>query len=155
MEFKFGHRVLVRDEGWVIWQKARFIDNYPSVNRPYCVLVEGCSESDIFTHCKLDPDATEFLPGDKVEVSDDKEEWFRASYHGFVKAFNDKHYVSLNDSFYIVEYRYCRYPQEPAKNDRIAELQVKVDGLYNEVSNQLGYFCQKFDKLQDELNRIK
>ena len=157
MEFKFGHRVIATDGVCGSWEKGRFVSYTPGLPFPYKVLIDKDSEPQAYEYCALDPDAKEFLPGDKVEVSDDKEEWFRAEF-SFLDTLDDcyaPYFAKRAGMKMAIWHQYCRYPKESAKDEKIAELQVKVDGLYNEVSNQLGYFCQKFDKLQDELNRIK
>jgi hypothetical protein len=132
MELKFGHRVIVRDDDEP-WQKARYIKNVSNLLHGHQVLLDEKWYVDYFAQCKLDPEATEFLPGDEVEVSDSGKRWI-AVFYGH-KHITGMHYT-MGMGGMPSPYRYCRYPQESAKDEKIAELQGKIN------------------MLQDELNRI-
>ena len=109
--FKFGHRVEVRDRDNQPWMKARFVKKGAIL---YWVLLDDRDSVDTFKHIRLDLEAAEFLRGDEVEVrNSEAHPWEKAvyEYNDFEKDY--PHNVSVG---YAGTYQYCRYPQEEANN---------------------------------------
>ena len=115
MELKFGHRVIAWKDNDAPAEKGRYVSYYysndPTRGFPHYVLLDGTFCPTNFRHAKLDPDATEFLPGDEVEVSFDKflqNEWYPAIYLGKYKG---EHFVTSTDSATPSGWPRCRYPR--------------------------------------------
>ena len=110
MELKFGHRVI----GWNFSNdKTRgfFICNDGDDKTPYSIYDPHLNHVHWVNNVELDPDATEFLPGDEVEVSFDKflqNEWYPAIYLGKYKG---EHFVTSTDSATPSGWPRCRYPR--------------------------------------------
>jgi hypothetical protein len=127
MEFKFGQRVLARNHDHELWCRARYV----SYNIPdHCTLCDD-EEAPIYrAQCKLDPDATEFISGDEVEVRDmESDGWISATYIGYNGGGDpdEPHIVSVGGS--VLPHKYCRYPQSNEVQEKINELQKQIDQL--------------------------
>ena len=129
--FKFGHRVEVRDNESQPWQKARFVGKkYRNAVLINWVLREGIEGPDPYNHIRLDPEATEFLRGDEVEVRDhEKHPWEKAVY-----AYNDfdidyPHNVCSGGD--VDPYKYCRYPKPEVSNTE--PVIITIDGKDYEI----------------------
>ena len=118
MELKFGHRVI----GWNFSNdKTRgfFICNDGDDKTPYSIYDPHLNHVHWVNNVELDPDATEFLPGDEVEMSDNGENWIETTYqhpdpHGF------GHYDDEGD-----RYRFCRYPRKDPLHGKTAIIDGK------------------------------
>ena len=118
MELKFGHRVI----GWNFSNdKTRgfFICNDGDDKTPYSIYDPHLNHIHWVNNVELDPEATEFLPGDEVEMSDNGEDWIETTYqhpdpHGF------GHYDDEGDM-----YRLCRYPSKDSLNGKVAIIDGK------------------------------
>jgi len=105
-ELKLGHRVIAWDDDVNNYIKGRFIiTDGLNYKHPYFILTD-CGDRNWFSHCELDPNATEFLTGDEVEFSDDGVFWVKGIY-GHRDISNDYH--REYDGLY---WDYCRYPKK-------------------------------------------
>ena len=127
-DFKFGHRVEVRDSENQAWKKARFVRKDLNL---YWVLLDDGNTFDGFFQIRLDPEATEFLRGDEVEVRDSEAHpWQKAVYEYNDYDIDYPHNVCLGGGVYS-PYKYCRYPQP---EESIAEpVIVTIDGKRYEI----------------------
>ena len=107
MELKFGHRVLAGDTNIVCGISTPLLDKgkylSPGDNGHY-VLSDNDQTPCWYRHVKLDPDATEFLPGDEVEFSDTGLSWHLRKYKRVGSA--NGHYDEK-----MKHWIYCRYPR--------------------------------------------
>lgn len=130
-QFTFGQRVLVRDYEGQSWHPAVFIRPSISDNK-HCVLFENGTII-VKRHCKLDLDASEFVNGDKVEVSDNGKVWFKATYIGKDEYTYFTHVVRTD----VVDfYKYCRYPQQSDTKTQIAKLKDKINKLEQKINEE-------------------
>ena len=134
-DFKFGHRVEVRDKENQAWKKGRFVKKTTGAGREgiswYWVLHDNGNMLDAFYQIRLDPEATEFLRGDEVEVRDhEKHPWVKAVYEYNDYDIDYPHNVCLGGGVYS-PYKYCRYPR---LEESIAEpVIVTIDGKDYEI----------------------
>ena len=130
--FKFGHRVEVRNLNNGKWQKGRFVgkESRPGGAFNWWVLRDGIEGPDPYHQIRLDPEATEFLRGDEVEVRDDESHpWMKAvyEYNGF-----DIYYPhNARTEWGVDAYKYCRYPQPEGSNTE--PVIITIDGKDYEV----------------------
>ena len=124
MELNFGHRVIAWSGGLKKY-KGTFISKDGLAVAENWVLEDGLDSPRMFRHAELDPDATEFLPGDEVEVSFDKflqNEWYPAIYLGKYKG---EHFVTSTDSVTPSGWPRCRYPRKDTLNGKAAIIDGK------------------------------
>ena len=123
-ELKFGHRVLAWDYDKDETTKGRLVamDKNPYMEYPFEVLPDEEDEAgtSLFVHAELDPDATEFLPGDEVEMSDDKVKWELTQY-GHKSLISEKHY-DIDGNIRM----YCRYPKKDPFDKKIIQINEKI-----------------------------
>lgn len=116
MKLKLGHSVIAWDDNKSEALRCIFLKRDDS---GYCIISEG-GAIHWYKNCQLDPDATEFLPGDEVEVSDHEEvlsigKGANAVYIGY-NQLNNTHVALCDiDNGQISEWRLCRYPQQKSK----------------------------------------
>ena len=119
MKLKFGHRVIAWDNDSNEKVKGRFVRKSAfSSLLPYCVLVDKFEDVSHFIHAELDPEATEFLPGDEVEVSDTGLSWHLRKYKRVGSA--NGHYDEK-----IKHWIYCRYPRKDQLHGKVAIIDGK------------------------------
>ena len=120
MELKFGHRVIAWDNDSNEKVKGRFVRKSAfSSLLPYCVLVDKFEDVSHFMHVELDPDATEFLRGDKVEFSQDGRAW-RLGEYAYKSIFSSAHYdIDCNP------WKHCRYPRKDQLHGKTAIIDGK------------------------------
>jgi hypothetical protein len=111
-ELKFGTRVLAWDKDKSKAVKGKFVahDKLYTLN-PYCVLPDGDVETNLFTNCELDLDATEFLSGDVVEVSHNRLNWQTAKFVGKIPIDGYGYGFGVILDSKLTPVHYCRYPQ--------------------------------------------
>mgnify|MGYP000406084245 CR=1 FL=1 len=120
MKLRLGHRVIAWDDDKSKAVKGTYIKK-PAWD--YMILDENGGVIH-YDNCELDPEATEFLSGDEVEVSDDKKNWELATYIGLSKFGEHHHYVRNNDDA-VEWFKNCRYPQKKS-NDKINEIEENL-----------------------------
>ena len=119
MELKFGHRVIAWDNDSNEKVKGLFVRKSAfSSLLPYCVLVEKFEDVGHFIHAELDPNATEFLPGDEVEVSDTGLSWHLRKYR--MVGYANGHYDDK-----LKHWNYCRYPRKDSLHGKTAIIDGK------------------------------
>lgn len=133
-DFKFGHRVLVRtNDNSKSYQKARFIE-YSGHPRPYLVLLDGVNYTQYVNECKLDPEATEFVIGDEVEVRDyDHEIWIKGIYAGYVKGHLFPHFAKRNNLRVKGNFNHCRYIQPEEAEQPEAQI-IELNGKKYQIT---------------------
>ena len=119
-ELKFGHRVIAYYDDKSDAMRGRYI-SYINNELEYShnVLLDGEQITTVFSHVELDPDATEFLRGDEVEMSDNGEDWVRKRYGYDWK--NNRH-VDYDEG---LRWFYCRYPRKDALHGKTAIIDGK------------------------------
>ena len=118
---KFGHRVLAWNYNEKEYEKGKFVSLQTIDDvKYYDVLLDETNYVETFYGVKLDPDATEFLPGDEVEMSDDEEDWTLAKY-GHKNLITGKHYDSRTDPW-----KHCRYPKKDPFDNKIIQINEKI-----------------------------
>ena len=118
---KFGHRVLARDYEEEEYKKGKFVSLQTIDDVKYHdVLLDGTNAVETFYEVKLDPDATEFLPGDEVEMSDDKVKWELDKY-SHKSLVSDKHFGRKGNLV-----NYCRYPKKDPFDNKIIQINEKI-----------------------------
>ena len=122
MELKFGHRVLAGDANIVygisepLLDKGRYLS--PGNNGHY-VLSDNDQTPYLYGHVKLDPDATEFLRGDKVEFSQDGRAW-RLGEYAYKSIFSGAQYDMDGN-----RWKHCRYPRKDPLHGKTAIIDGK------------------------------
>jgi len=104
-ELKLGHSVI----GWN-FKYIKYNGKYwrPYDNDQHIILVGDNIK--YVENCKIDPEATEFLPGDEVQVGGFDYCWFNAEYVGYNKKENAHAVREINGT--VSSWSDCRYPQE-------------------------------------------
>ena len=121
MELKFGHRVIAWDSYRSRAKKGRYLSysNDSAAKFPHYILMDGWVHSTSFRHVELDPDATEFLRGDKVEFSQDGRAW-RLGEYAYKSIFSSVHYdMDCNP------WKHCRYPRKDPLHGKTAIIDGK------------------------------
>ena len=116
MKLKFGHRVIgTRD-----FDAGRYKGKYISAcGNLHSILVDGKADPRWYSHVELDPDATEFLRGDKVEFSQDGRAW-RLGEYAYKSIWSSVHYdIDCNP------WKHCRYPRKDALHGKTAIIDGK------------------------------
>lgn len=127
MELKLGHRVIAWDDDKSEANKGVYVR--PRNNKGDYVLLRDGSMS-WFKHVHIDPEATEFLSGDEVEVLNAHNRWVPAIYIGETAY---KHCVLYNNKGLF--FKDCRYPQpkshreSPEFVEKINEIQKMLEEL--------------------------
>ena len=130
-DFKFGHRVEVRNLSNGQWQKARFVgkESRPGGAFNWWVLRDGIAGPDPYHQIRLDSEATEFLRGDEVEVRDcEKHPWIKAIYKNYDYV-RYGHAVSIDGD--VSTWEYCRYPKPEVSNTE--PVIITIDGKDYEI----------------------
>ena len=125
MEFKMGHQVLAWNNNSVD-KPVRGTYLY-SNDRLHAICVYNGPLGKmtlLFANVKLDPDATEFVTGDKVEFRDHLGDyWYKALYGHYA---NNRHM-----STHGVPWRYCKYPKpQLTKKERAIKI---IDNFVSEA----------------------
>ena len=123
MELKFGHRVIAWKDNDAPAEKGRYVSYYysndPTRGFPHYVLLDGTFCPTNFRHARLDPEATEFLRGDKVEFSQDGRAW-RLGEYAYKSIFSSAHYdIDSNP------WKHCRYPRKDQLHGKTAIIDGK------------------------------
>ena len=120
MKLKFGHRVIAWDGYRSRAKKGRYI-SYINDRLEYMhnVLLDGEQITTVFCHAELDPDATEFLTGDEVEMRGTNSIWFPRKYGH--KGLTGGHYDHYNGK----HWQYCRYPRKDPHHGKTAIIDGK------------------------------
>ena len=123
-KLRFGHRVIAWDKDKSKAVKGRYV--YFS-NGYYEILEDDRNETEGFKNCELDPEATEFVIGDEVEVKLNDGTWVLTEYCGKLNEVNE--YLAVYD--HETSFKHCRYPQpEPEQPEhKLAELIEKTAEL--------------------------
>ena len=122
MELKFGHRVIAYKSFRAGAKKGRYVSysNDPGTEFPHYVLLDGTLCPTIFRHAELDPDATEFLPGDEVEMRDGNDGEWRLLTYGHPNPISSAHRDSSDN-----HWQHCRYPRKDALHGKTAIIDGK------------------------------
>ena len=119
MELKFGHRVIAWNNNDPEKCKGKFVSNDNDDSAGNWVLIDDEDSPECFDHAELDPDATEFLPGDEVEMSRDGRDWILGEY-AHKSQFSVVHYDMNADPWH-----YCRYPRKDPLHGKTAIIDGK------------------------------
>jgi hypothetical protein len=135
-ELKFGTRVLAWNYDKSEAVKGKFVTRYKGYRiYPYCVLPDGNKYVNLFTNCELDPDATEFLSGDVVEVSHNKLNWQTAKFVGKIPIDGYGYGFGVILDSKLTPVHYCRYPQP--KKEFIFTSDMSREQITNQVDEML------------------
>jgi hypothetical protein len=124
-ELKLGHSVIAWDNDKSKAVKGRLVYDDKKTSCPFLVRKDVPNGVEWYENCELDPDATEFLSGDVVEVSVNNKDWLRAEYVGF---YENLHYVILDGGDMVIGVTNCRYPQ-PKEKTLTEVLEDAIDKL--------------------------
>ena len=117
MELKFGHRVIATRNFDAREYRGRYISDSDLL---HCILVDGKSDPTWYNNVELDPEATEFLPGDEVEMTDNVlTPWYRMTYQR-PHPNGRGHYDNMNTLW-----QHCRYPSKDSLNGKVAIIDGK------------------------------
>ena len=133
-EFKMGHQVIA----WNSLTTKPMRGTYLYRNdRLHAVYVDYGPLGKItlwYANVKLDPDATEFVTGDKVEFSSNKKVWYNGIYGHFNNLIEFSSTRTNHLSMAGGLWRYCRYPKpELTKKEKAIKIIEIIDNFVSEA----------------------
>jgi hypothetical protein len=137
-KLKLGHSVIAWSNDISKAVKGKYVRYVMGSDYPHHIMnIDGFVITRM--NCILDPEATEFLSGDEVEVYNYPIAWERAKYIG---CYSGLHYVKETKISPVQSFSLCRYPKpEPKKPEqpdhKLAELIEKTAELM-ELLNKFG-----------------